>query len=143
LSFDENKLLTDYHWCLAILEGKIVQTAEYKQILLMKEKQLLQQMKREGRDARESSDEQVRDWGDDSVTDAERAEQFGVADIDWSTLRQVQDALKRIDAGTFGKCVVDHRPISERRLKEVPWTRFCLKHQEELEMTDAIRTPTL
>jgi DnaK suppressor protein len=120
-----------------------VKTEEYKQILLVKEARLLQQMKREGRDARGLTIDDSREWGDESVVDAEREEEFGVADIDWITLRQVQDALKRIDAGTFGKCIVDHRPISERRLKEVPWTRYCLKHQRELELKASMKTPTL
>jgi DnaK suppressor protein len=123
--------------------GQIVKTEEYKQILLIKEKEMLQQMGREGTDARESSDEEVHSWGDESATDAGRAEEFGVADVDWTTLRQVQGALKRIEAGTFGKCIVDHRPISEKRLKEVPWARYCLKHQQDLELKASVKTPTL
>jgi DnaK suppressor protein len=123
--------------------GHIVKTEEYKQILLVKEKEMLQQMGREGTTARESSDEEVHSWGDQSATDAGRAEEFGVADVDWTTLRQVQDALKRIEAGTFGSCFVDHRPISEKRLKGVPWARYCLKHQQELELKASIKTPTL
>lgn len=117
---------------------------EYKQILLVKEAQLLQQMKREGRDARGLlTTEDSREWGDESTKDAEREEELGVADIDWTTLRQVQEALRRIEEGKFGKCIVDHRPISERRLKEVPWTRYCLKHQREAELKASIKTPTL
>jgi DnaK suppressor protein len=123
--------------------GQIVKTEEYKQILLVKEKEILQQMGREGTDARESSDEEVNSWGDQSATDAGRAEEFGVADVDWITLRHVQDALKRIEAGTFGKCIVDHRHISEKRLKGIPWARYCLKHQRELELKASVKTPTL
>jgi DnaK suppressor protein len=124
--------------------GQIVKIEEYKQILLVKEAQLLQQMKREGRDARGLlTAEDSREWGDESIKDAEREEEFGVADIDWTTLRQVQEALRRIEEGKFGKCIVDHRPISERRLKEVPWTRYCLKHQREAELKASIKTPTL
>jgi DnaK suppressor protein len=123
--------------------GQIVKTEEYKQILLVKEREMLQQMEREGTDARESSDEEVHSWGDQSATDAGSAEEFGVAGIDLTTLRQVQDALKRIEAGTFGKCIVDHRPISEKRLKGVPWASYCLKHQQELELKASIKTPTL
>jgi DnaK suppressor protein len=124
--------------------GQIVKIEEYKQILLVKEAQLLQQMKREGRDARGLlTTEDSREWGDESIKDAEREEELGVADIDWSTLRQVQEALRRIEEGKFGKCIVDHRPISERRLKEVPWTRYCLKHQREAELKASIKTPTL
>jgi hypothetical protein len=43
--------------------GQIVKPEEYKQILLVKEKEMLQQMGREGADARESSDEEVHSWG--------------------------------------------------------------------------------
>ena len=53
---------------------QIVKTEEYKQILLVKEKEMLQQMGREGADALESSDEEVHSWGDQSATDAGRAE---------------------------------------------------------------------
>ena len=120
-----------------------MKTEEYKQLLLVKEKEILQQMGREGTDARESSDEEDHSWGDQNATDAGRAEEFGVADGDWTTLRQVQDALKRIEAGTFGKCIVDHRPISEKRLNGVPWARYCLKHQQELELKASTKTPTL
>jgi DnaK suppressor protein len=123
--------------------GQIMKTEEYKQILLVKEKEMLQQMGLEGTDARESSDEEVHSWGDQSATDAGRAEEFGIADVDWTTLRQVQDALRRIEASTFGKCIVDHRAISEKRLKKVPWARYCLKHQQELELKTSIKTPTL
>ena len=100
--------------------GQIVKTEEYKQILLVKEKEMLQQMGREGTTARESSDEEVHSWGDQSATDAGRAEEFGVADVDWTTLRQVQDALKRIEAGTFGGCFVDHRPTAKNGSREYP-----------------------
>jgi DnaK suppressor protein len=120
-----------------------VKTEEYKQILLVKEKEMLQQMGREGADARESGDEEeVHSWGDQSATDAQRAEEFGVAGIDWTTLRQVQGALKRIEAGTFGKCAADKRPISEKRLRQVPWARYCLKHQQEIELKASTKAYT-
>ena len=121
----------------------MVNIGEYKEILLVKEKELLRQMGREVTDARAASDEEVHSWGDQSATDAERAEEFSLAGMDWTTLRQVQDALKRIEAGTYGKCVVDKRRISEKRLKELPWARFCLKHQQEREVNGSIKTPTL
>jgi RNA polymerase-binding transcription factor DksA len=39
-------------------------------------------------------------------------------------LKQVRDALVRVrvDNGTFGPCLVDGRPIEEKRLDDVPWT---------------------
>jgi DnaK suppressor protein len=55
----------------------------------------------------------------------------------------VRDALKRIEEGTFGKCVVDGGAIEEKRLNAVPWTPYCLKHEQLLEKEHPRRMPTL
>ena len=41
-------------------------------------------------------------------------------------LREVQTALGRIDAGTFGICLGCEEIISPRRLAAVPWASFCI-----------------
>ena len=45
--------------------------------------------------------------------------------------------------GTSGRCVVDGQPIEPKRLEAVPWTPYCLKHQNELATEAATRTPSL
>jgi DnaK suppressor protein len=50
---------------------------------------------------------------------------------DWTTFAQVRDALERISKGTFAKCVECGQQIEERRLEAVPWTPYCLKHQNQ------------
>jgi len=50
-------------------------------------------------------------------------------------LQQVRAALQRIENGNYGKCRVDGRPVEEKRLKQIPWAVYCLKHQLELEET--------
>jgi DnaK suppressor protein len=55
----------------------------------------------------------------------------------------VQAAILRIDDGTYGRCVVDGGPIDDKRLESLPWTPYCLKHQQELEERAPIRTPSL
>lgn len=122
----------------------IVNTASYKKLLLAKEKELSGDMGRERETAREqSADSTAHDLGDDSLRDEEKEMHFAEADMDREALIQVRDALKRIEDGTYGKCGVDGRPIDEKRLKQIPWTPFCLKHQEELESAKSIKTPTL
>lgn len=122
----------------------IVNTETYKRLLLAKEKELSGDMGREGEAAREQSDNSIaQDRGDQSVSDEEKDMHFAEADMDRATLLQVRDALKRIEDGTYGKCAVDGSPIDEKRLKQIPWAPFCLKHQEELEKAEAIKTPTL
>jgi RNA polymerase-binding transcription factor DksA len=48
-------------------------------------------------------------------------------------LAEVTDALARIEQGTFGRCEVCGQEISRERLKAVPYTRYCLRHAQELQ----------
>ena len=49
---------------------------------------------------------------------------------DFSRLREVQAALRRIDTGAFGVCVDCGEDIVRKRLAAVPWTRSCIACQE-------------
>ena len=42
-------------------------------------------------------------------------------------LASIEDALARIDAGTYGICDGDGELIERGRLETVPWTRYCTK----------------
>lgn len=48
-------------------------------------------------------------------------------------LRDIDDALARIDKKTFGICEATHKPISKARLKVKPWARFCLEYKRSQE----------
>ncbi len=41
-------------------------------------------------------------------------------------LREVEDALARIEDGTYGTCTVCGKEIPEERLEAVPWTKLCI-----------------
>jgi DnaK suppressor protein len=119
---------------------------EYKRRLLELETQLSTRAMR----ARERAREQVidsagdtGDTGDASVTDETVNQDFTEAELDATVLQQVRDALRRVDDGTFGRCVVDGGPIEPKRLEAVPWTPYCLKHQQLLEAASRPRMPTL
>jgi RNA polymerase-binding transcription factor DksA len=43
-------------------------------------------------------------------------------------LGQVEAALARIAAGTYGTCAVCGEAIAEGRLEARPWTPFCIRH---------------
>jgi DnaK suppressor protein len=93
--------------------------------------------------AREQLPDSPVDAADASVSDESGSEDFTEAELDATQLQQVRDALRRIDDGTFGKCVVDGTPIEAKRLEASPWTPYCLKHQQLLEAAEQPRTPTL
>ncbi len=82
---------------------------------------------------REQSEKSVGDSGDASVASQNVNRGFAKAEFGANVLGQVRDALRRIDAGTFGNCAVDGQPIEPQRLEASPWVPYCLKHQEQLE----------
>lgn len=45
-----------------------------------------------------------------------------------SGLTQVEAALERITAGTYGSCSICGEQIAEGRLEARPWTPFCIRH---------------
>ena len=71
------------------------------------------------------------------------SEQFTEAEQGSAILQQVPNALSRVDAGTFGTCIVDDGPIEEKRLDAVPWTSYCLKHEQLRDAATPSGTPTL
>jgi DnaK suppressor protein len=114
----------------------------YRELLLAEEQRILDRIKRAETNARETVDS-VHDWGDESVIDEQEDEELAEASTESAVLKQVRDALQRIDDGTFGKCLVDGEPIEEERLQAEPWTPYCLKHQQLLESSRQARTPSL
>lgn len=57
-------------------------------------------------------------------------------------LLQVDEALQRLDAGTFGTCTVCGKPIGMDRLRAKPWATACIDHAEsEEERPGDRRTP--
>src|SRR3979411_686976 len=41
-------------------------------------------------------------------------------------LREVEDALRRIEAGSYGVCQECDEPISRKRLEALPWAKYCV-----------------
>ena len=50
---------------------------------------------------------------------------------DAKILQAIEDALKRIDAGSFGVCRDCGEPIAPARLNAIPWTRVCISCKEK------------
>lgn len=118
-------------------------TEHYKRRLLELEQELSARLGHSVETAREASDDDQVDVGDLAQVDELKDEYLALAQTDSAILAQVRAALARIDAGTFGRCVVDGGEIEPQRLEAVPWTPFCLKHQQQLEERLGLRTPSL
>ena len=50
---------------------------------------------------------------------------------DAKILQAIEEALTRIEKGTFGICRDCGGPIAEARLNAIPWTRVCITCKEK------------
>lgn len=58
---------------------------------------------------------------------------YSLTETERSKLRQIDEALERVEAGEYGECQECGEAISEVRLKAIPWTPYCIECQEEKE----------
>jgi len=54
-------------------------------------------------------------------------------------LYEIDMALKRIEDGTYGICEMSHQPISQERLEALPWTRYTVECQQQIEKNNRFR----
>lgn len=70
----------------------------------------------------------------DVATDTyDREFSLGLASNERQSLYELDEAIKRVEDGTFGICEECKTPISKTRLKAVPFARLCVKCQERKE----------
>jgi len=83
------------------------------------------------RDAEEeTTEEATQDIADKAVSSYTREFLYSLSDGDRTTLLQIDEALARIDVGTYGACGNCASPMAEKRLMAVPWTPYCVDCQE-------------
>lgn len=58
---------------------------------------------------------------------------LGLMDSERKLLREIDDALRRIDDKTYGICEGTGKPIPKARLKAQPWARHCVEYARLLE----------
>ena len=105
----------------------------YKQMLLAKQRELQESMSRHEDDARESRSAEVEDPIDQVISAEAKATAFQEDTMAEHTLRDVEDALARIEDGTYGTCIDCGEDIPEARLNAVPWAAYCIRDQEKRE----------
>ncbi len=74
-----------------------------------------------------------RDFEDVAVDFLEIQQEQSLLVNQQALLQEVEDALKRIEEGTYGKCASCGRPIPEKRLEAIPWAARDVKCEEQLE----------
>jgi len=51
---------------------------------------------------------------------------LGLMDSERKLLKEIEDALGRIENDTYGICEGNNEPIPKARLEAIPWARYCV-----------------
>lgn len=115
--------------------------ANFKELILKRKDEILDEIKHISEDTLKKSQKDAS--GDisgytyhmaDVATDTyDREFSLGLASNERELLYELDDALKKIDEGTFGICEECKSLITKTRLKAVVYARFCIKCQQKKE----------
>lgn len=100
--------------------------------------ELLQDVHARIRDARNDSalDRDVVDQGEVSESDIQDELQFALIQLKTDTLKKVDAALQRLEAGTYGDCFECGREIARPRLQALPFAVRCKDCEDVRERAD-------
>lgn len=76
---------------------------------------------------------EVRDVEEHSVDDFVQEVDFALMQMKSETLAKIDEAIRRLEAGTYGQCGECRTPIAEARLKALPFAALCRHCQEREE----------
>jgi RNA polymerase-binding transcription factor DksA len=95
---------------------------------------------RDANDEQPSYSEHMADAGTDSY---DRDFALSMLSSDQSALYEIDEALKRIEAGTYGICEMTGKPIARQRLEAIPWARFTVEAEKQLEQNGVVNRARL
>lgn len=98
--------------------------------LVEKQQELLADLAKNREVSDETVDESAQDMADRATSSYTKEFAYSLSESDRKILLLIDEALARLDAGTYGTCVHCEQPVQERRLEAVPWARHCLDCQE-------------
>ena len=83
------------------------------------------------------------DMADAASEESQRGLTMVTATARQGAMAEVLDALRRIERGTYGMCEITGEPIPAERLISIPWARYSLAGQQQLEQSGLARRVAL
>jgi DnaK suppressor protein len=106
-------------------------TQNYKDALLKKRTEILGTGGIKPLQASMENNSRQGDMADQASGNNEVHIQLKLKQTDAKILQAIEEALTRLDKGTYGICRDCGEPIAPARLNAIPWTRVCIKCKEK------------
>jgi len=113
----------------------------FKKLILKQKEELLDEikhlsmdtLKKSQRDASGDISGYVSHMADVATDTYDREFSLEMATNEHKIIYEIEEALQRLEEGTYGICGECKKPISKVRLKAIPYVRLCLKCQQAKE----------
>jgi len=115
------------------------QWAKYYQNLLDLRERLLHQMNGLAKESAEEMSSYSLHMADSGTDNFDRDFALSLLSSDQDAIYEIEEALKRIEKDTYGICELTGKTIPKARLAAIPWTRFTVEAQAQLERDGALR----
>lgn len=115
------------------------QWAKFYQRLLELRDQLTRQMDGLAKESAQEMAGYSLHMADSGTDNFDRDFALSLLSSDQDAIYEIEEALKRIEKNTYGICELTGKPIPRKRLEAIPWTRFTVGAQAQLEREGALR----
>src|SRR4051812_18357290 len=112
---------------------------KYYDTLLDLRERLLNQMNGLAKESAEEMASYSLHMADSGTDNFDRDFALSLLSSDQDAIYEIEEALKRIEKNTYGVCELTQKPIPKARLDAIPWTRFTVEAQAQLEREGALR----
>lgn len=113
-------------------------TKYYRTLLDLRER-LLSQMNGLAKESAVEMDSYSLHMADSGTDNFDRDFALSLLSSDQDAIYEIEEALKRIEKGTYGICELTGKAIPKARLDAIPWTRFTVEAQSQLERDGSLR----
>jgi len=113
--------------------------AKFYQNLLELRERLLSQMNGLAKESAEEMASYSLHMADSGTDNFDRDFALSLLSADQDAVYEIEEALKRIEKNTYGVCELTGKTIPKSRLAVIPWTRFTVEAQAQLERDGALR----
>ncbi len=111
----------------------------YSRLLELRE-QLLHQMNGLAKESAQEMAGYSLHMADSGTDNFDRDFALSLLSSDQDAVYEIEEALKRIEKKTYGVCELTGKSIPRARLEAIPWTRFTVDAQAQLEKEGALKS---
>jgi len=112
---------------------------KYYTTLIELRERLIAQMNGIAKESAEEMSSYSLHMADSGTDNFDRDFALSLLSSDQDAMYEIEEALKRIEKNTYGICELTGKQIPKARLDAIPWTRFTVEAQAQLERDGALR----